>query len=64
MTAVRVALPAHAHQKCDSRGTPLIPERRGGACWGLDGADGPNLVCAACGLPVAGRIDDCSLRSL
>lgn len=36
----------------DIRGTRLIPEKRGGACCGLDGADGPNLVCEACDLPV------------
>jgi len=45
----------------DTRGTVLIPEKRGGACCGIDGADGPNMACAACGLPVASRIDDCSL---
>lgn len=45
----------------DTRGTRLVPEKRGGACCGLDGADGPNMVCEACGLPVASRIDDCSL---
>ncbi|MEU6554418.1 hypothetical protein ABZ915_29725 [Streptomyces sp. NPDC046915] len=45
----------------DTRGTLLIPERRSGACCGLDGADGPNMACEACGLPVASRIDDCSL---
>ncbi|MEU1075156.1 MULTISPECIES: hypothetical protein [unclassified Streptomyces] len=45
----------------DARGTLLIPERAGGYCCGLDGADGPNMACAACGLPVASRIDDCSL---
>lgn len=45
----------------DTRGTVLIPERRGGACCGIDGGDGPNTACAACGLPVATRIDDCSL---
>lgn len=45
----------------DTRGTVLIPEMGGGACCGLDGADGPNMACAACGLPVATRIDDCSL---
>ncbi|MFI1586167.1 hypothetical protein [Embleya sp. NPDC020630] len=45
----------------DIRGTRLIPDMRGGACCGVDGADGPNLVCTACGLPVATRIDDCSL---
>ncbi|MGW4054667.1 hypothetical protein ACWENA_27975 [Streptomyces sp. NPDC004779] len=45
----------------DARGTLLIPENRGGYCCGLDGADGPNMACEACGLPVASRIDDCSL---
>ncbi|MFF5161357.1 hypothetical protein ACFY3N_35115 [Streptomyces sp. NPDC000348] len=45
----------------DVRGTRLIPERAGGYCCGLDGADGPNMACETCGLPVASRIDDCSL---
>ncbi|MGW1722970.1 hypothetical protein ACWCQK_08595 [Streptomyces sp. NPDC002306] len=45
----------------DIRGTRLIPEMRGGACCGLDGADGPNVACMECGLPVATRVDDCSL---
>ncbi|MCX3062927.1 hypothetical protein [Streptomyces beihaiensis] len=45
----------------DVRGTRLIPEKRGGACCGLDGADGPNMACETCDLPVATRIDDCSL---
>ncbi|MDX2705451.1 hypothetical protein PV350_21695 [Streptomyces sp. PA03-6a] len=45
----------------DARGTVLIPEKRGGACCGFDGGDGPNMACAACGLLVASRIDDCSL---
>ncbi|MFC9246204.1 hypothetical protein ACFT7S_20045 [Streptomyces sp. NPDC057136] len=45
----------------DARGTLLIPEKGGGYCCGLDGADGPNMACEACGLPVASRIDDCSL---
>ncbi|MFF1909320.1 hypothetical protein [Kitasatospora sp. NPDC058218] len=45
----------------DMRGTLLIPEKRGGACCGLAGGDGPNMVCEACALPVATRIDDCSL---
>ncbi|MGW3287404.1 hypothetical protein ACWDR3_22475 [Streptomyces sp. NPDC001002] len=45
----------------DIRGTRLIPERRGTACCGLDGVDGPNLACEACDLPVATRVDDCSL---
>ncbi|MGW3115493.1 hypothetical protein [Streptomyces sp. NPDC001091] len=45
----------------DARGTELIPERGGGYCCGLDWGDGPNMACEACGLPVANRIDDCSL---
>ncbi|MCX4580134.1 hypothetical protein OHB41_44625 [Streptomyces sp. NBC_01571] len=45
----------------DVRGTRLIPEKRGGACCGLDGSDGPNMACQACDLPVATRLDDCSL---
>ncbi|MET8825261.1 hypothetical protein ABZX40_35790 [Streptomyces sp. NPDC004610] len=45
----------------DIRGTRLIPEKRGVACCGLDGADGPNMACEACDLPVATRVDDCSL---
>ncbi|MEU1519424.1 hypothetical protein ABZ490_46125 [Streptomyces sp. NPDC005811] len=45
----------------DTRGTVLIPEKGGGYCCGLDWGDGPNMACQACGLPVANRIDDCSL---
>ncbi|MEW1724916.1 hypothetical protein [Streptomyces sp. NPDC093109] len=45
----------------DVRGTLLIPEKGGGYCCGLDGADGPNMACETCGLAVASRIDDCSL---
>ncbi len=45
----------------DVRGTRLIPEKGGGACCGLNGADGPNSACEACDLPVATRVDDCSL---
>ncbi|MFH8438520.1 hypothetical protein ACH4A3_25270 [Streptomyces sp. NPDC018007] len=45
----------------DIRGTRLIPEKRGDACCGLDGADGPNIACEACDLPVGARVDDCSL---
>ncbi|MGW8328534.1 hypothetical protein ACWGLE_11595 [Streptomyces sp. NPDC055897] len=45
----------------DTRGTVLIPDKRGGACCGMDGGDGPNMACEACRLPVATRIDDCSL---
>ncbi|MEW1636956.1 hypothetical protein AB0469_23110 [Streptomyces sp. NPDC093801] len=51
-----VIAPGEAH------GTVLIPENRGTSyCCGLDGAGGPNTGCAACGRPVATRIDDCSL---
>ncbi|MFI6009519.1 hypothetical protein ACIBAG_11925 [Streptomyces sp. NPDC051243] len=45
----------------DVRGTLLIPEKAGGYCCGLTGADGPNMACEVCGLAVAVRIDDCSL---
>ncbi|MFJ9648345.1 hypothetical protein [Streptomyces sp. NPDC101206] len=45
----------------DARDTVLVPEQGGGYCCGLDGADGPNMACGGCGLPVASRIDDCSL---
>ncbi|MFE9337928.1 hypothetical protein [Streptomyces sp. NPDC007063] len=46
----------------DAIGTLLTPENRGGGyCCGLDGADGPNVACMECALPVATRIDDCSL---
>jgi hypothetical protein len=45
----------------DSRGTVLLPDKRGSACCGIDGADGPNMACMSCGMPVASRIDDCSL---
>ncbi|MEU9701582.1 hypothetical protein [Streptomyces sp. NPDC047981] len=45
----------------DARGTRLIPEKRGGSCCGLDGADGLNMACETCDLPVATRVDDCSL---
>ncbi len=43
------------------RGTRLIPEKRGGSCCGLDGADGPNMACEACDFLVGTRVDDCSL---
>ncbi|WP_241779805.1 hypothetical protein [Streptomyces natalensis] len=45
----------------DIHGTPLIPEKGGGYCCGLDGSDRLNLACEACVLPVTSRIDDCSL---
>ncbi|MDF5756887.1 hypothetical protein [Spongiactinospora sp. TRM90649] len=43
----------------DIRGTVLIPERCDASCWGLYGADGPNLVCTQCGHAVATRVDHC-----
>lgn len=43
----------------DVRGTVFIPDRLGGCCCGWDGQYGPNLACAACGCPVATRVDDC-----
>ncbi|MFF4243740.1 hypothetical protein ACFYY2_04625 [Streptomyces sp. NPDC001822] len=45
----------------DARGTILIPEDNASGCCGTVGADGPNVVCAECSLPVASRIDDCSI---
>jgi hypothetical protein len=45
----------------DARGTVLVPNEADGYCCGLDWGDGPNMACEACGLPVASRIDDCSL---
>ncbi|WP_037623678.1 hypothetical protein [Streptomyces aureus] len=45
----------------DTRGTVLLPERAGGYCCGLGPGDGPNMACEGCGLPVATRVDDCSL---
>ncbi|WP_420718730.1 MULTISPECIES: hypothetical protein [Streptomyces] len=45
----------------DSRGTAFIPEKCDGYCMGVDGRDGPNLACTACGSAVATRLDDCGL---
>ncbi|MFF7178008.1 hypothetical protein [Streptomyces sp. NPDC008121] len=45
----------------DVRGARLIPEQCDGVCCGPAGTDGPNMACEACDLPVASRIDDCSL---
>ncbi|MCJ0873466.1 hypothetical protein [Streptomyces sp. AP-93] len=45
----------------DTRGTVLVPEAGDGYCCGLGRGDGPNMACEACGLPVASRIDDCSV---
>ncbi|MCX4750289.1 hypothetical protein OG455_33065 [Kitasatospora sp. NBC_01287] len=39
------------------------PGRRNGCC-GLDGQDGPNLVCAGCGAEVATEESDCWTRNL
>ncbi|NUP14846.1 MAG: hypothetical protein HOZ81_01825 [Streptomyces sp.] len=44
----------------DVPGTALHPHsRRRGGCCGLDGQDGPNLVCADCGAAVATKESDC-----
>lgn len=45
----------------DTRGTVLVAREAGGYCCGLGRGDGLNMACEACGLPVASRIDDCSL---
>ncbi|WP_237301172.1 hypothetical protein [Streptomyces sp. CLI2509] len=45
----------------DVRGTAFLPGRHGGSCCRIDGSRGPNLACAACGLPVGARVDDCSV---
>ncbi|WIN00421.1 hypothetical protein ACTOB_004126 [Actinoplanes oblitus] len=46
----------------DVRGAVIDPELAGDfACCGLDGGE-PNMICVACGTPVAVRIDDCGLR--
>lgn len=44
----------------DAPGTSRHPDlsRRKGCC-GLDGQDGPNLVCAGCGVDVATKESDC-----
>ncbi|MFG3236770.1 hypothetical protein ACGFZG_34155 [Streptomyces antibioticus] len=44
----------------DVPGTALHPDSgRCAGCCGLDGRDGPNLVCAACGAEVATKESDC-----
>ncbi|MEU3345227.1 hypothetical protein ABZ723_09510 [Streptomyces sp. NPDC006700] len=44
----------------DVPGTVPHPDhRRHNGCCGLDGLDGPNLVCAACGSEVATKQSDC-----
>ncbi|WP_030764393.1 hypothetical protein [Streptomyces sp. NRRL F-2664] len=45
----------------DSRGMAFIPGKCEGYCMGVDGRDGPNLACTACGRAVATRMDDCGL---
>ncbi|MGW5423573.1 hypothetical protein [Streptomyces sp. NPDC003943] len=47
----------------DVRGTMLVPEFSGDSCLGVVAGDEPNMVCEACGLPVASRVDDCGLWS-
>ncbi|MER6672733.1 hypothetical protein [Streptomyces sp. NPDC000983] len=59
--AVEAASGASVVAPGDARGVVLIPQGLGSACCGLDGGEGPNTACEACGLPVASRIDDCSL---
>lgn len=41
------------------RGVITVPGADDGYCQGLDGRDGPNLLCAACEAPVGFRRDDC-----
>jgi hypothetical protein len=44
----------------DVPGTALHPDsKRRNGCCGLDGQDGPNLVCAGCGAEVATKESDC-----
>jgi hypothetical protein len=44
----------------DITGTDLHPDpRRRNGCCGLDGLDGPNLVCAGCGAEIATKQSDC-----
>ncbi|MFI8960550.1 hypothetical protein ACIGO8_00415 [Streptomyces sp. NPDC053493] len=45
----------------DSRGTVLIPEHGGDSCRGVCAGALPTMACAACGLLVASRVDDCGL---
>ncbi|MFJ6562981.1 hypothetical protein ACIQMV_24570 [Streptomyces sp. NPDC091412] len=49
----------------DVPGTAPHPDRgRRNGCCGLDGQDGPNLVCAACGADVATKQSDCWTQNL
>ncbi|NLU66175.1 hypothetical protein [Streptomyces sp. HNM0574] len=44
----------------DVRGLRLTADRRRrNGCCGLDGCDGPNLLCAGCGAEIATRRSDC-----
>ncbi|WP_433463533.1 hypothetical protein [Spirillospora sp. CA-128828] len=44
----------------DLTGVDLHPDsRRRNGCCGLDGLDGPNLICAGCGAEVATKQSDC-----
>ncbi|MFF7249911.1 hypothetical protein ACFZBU_39175 [Embleya sp. NPDC008237] len=44
----------------DVPGTALHPDPgRSNGCCGLDGQDGPNLVCSRCGTDVATKQSDC-----
>ncbi|GAA2079733.1 hypothetical protein GCM10009801_37530 [Streptomyces albiaxialis] len=46
--------------RADVRGVRLHPGRgRRNGCCGLDGCDGPNLVCATCGTDMATEQSDC-----
>ena len=46
--------------RADVRGTELTTLRgRRNGCCGLDGCDGPNLVCSACAAEVATERSDC-----
>ena len=46
--------------RADVRGTELTTLRgRRSGCCGLDGCDGPNLVCRACAAEVATERSDC-----
>ncbi|WP_281157074.1 hypothetical protein [Streptomyces sp. HYC2] len=49
----------------DVPGTAPHPDRRRrNGCCGLDGQDGPNLVCATCGADVATKQSDCWTQNL
>ncbi|MGW6704554.1 hypothetical protein ACWGDE_06645 [Streptomyces sp. NPDC054956] len=49
----------------DVHGTAPHPDdERHNGCCGLDGQDGPNLVCGACGADVATKQSDCWTQNL